>query len=879
MLVYLEKQRTVLTTLRSCQMEAKSNSSGSGGGGGGGARRQRSLSKGFLVVTLRLEEPKPREWQHGSSQIGTISDISNKQLVTLNNSSTSPLSPQHQHHNHTSSSSNGAVGDHQSGNHTGRRWEQKPAAPTSGVADDADAFDSSSASSNSSIDYHNHQAQQRYSSMKVKSQLAAIWNERKEGDSSTDNWSDDDDDDDDYSTLPTSSSSSSMSSTPPLISSTSSSSLLTSTSSLSSSSAAHPPELQRTHSETLSTDSRKLSSERDGEGKGSPRQAYFSRKITFSHRSNSPESPNTPTTATKPISSSSPSSQSSLNAGPVIVWQKLDAPTSEETEKRKEEFRKNLIGDWDSEIAAMDSEKARWFIERMESERADRLMEALGRTRPRKDTITSTPASVTAFPAKQRAPFNKTPSGILGRAKQKMTLKKDRDKVEKDRKGKLIAKQFRETRSRLEKYRNVLQKSISNQEINYKMLKAQETQLLQEIRSEIEKFTQWANPNLVLCYRKFVIAKLGILDVQLRRSKIKLGLAKFKLDVASEDIETLRDGLPLVFTADYFKDPESITNHDIEALTHIEKILENAKKGLGRAFIRARSKAVVDDRVARLKSIIDSTALDGSNMYHAYHEIMQNEFNFFLLDARYPEGNKIKRLCEALSNATQRIPPEEIINFLEDFVNELADQNKFLSFEDTNKLRVFVYRAVFPRIFTNCFVPLRNDPQNKENNKRFALQIQWLRKLSPEEIDVDLAKYWKLLNLSYNGPHPFSRAWELLEYLPYELVPTDMLLIVKDTMLLINEIGRDITNSMLSTDDVFPILLYVTIHADIHNVFEHLEYMELYASPSDRMGQLGFCLTSLSAACNHILNMSPSDLQINNNNNNNTKPSTTIPSY
>jgi len=217
MFEYLEKQHTVLATLRSCQIETKAASAG------GGARRQRSLSKGFLVVTLRLEEPKPREWQHNASQIGSSisSDIIDK--------------PQHHNQNHS---------DHYS--ISGRRWEQKPAAPTSGVADDADAFDS-----NKDDEHSRPIEQQRYSSMRVKSQLAAIWNENK-GDGSTDNWSDDDDDDDIPEGYPTSASIITSSSSSP-------SSSFSPPSSSASSSFVHPPELYRTQSEaTMSIDSRYL---------------------------------------------------------------------------------------------------------------------------------------------------------------------------------------------------------------------------------------------------------------------------------------------------------------------------------------------------------------------------------------------------------------------------------------------------------------------------------------------------------------------------------------------------------------------------------------------------------------------------------------------
>ena len=158
--------------------------------------------------------------------------------------------------------------------------------------------------------------------------------------------------------------------------------------------------------------------------------------------------------------------------------------------------------------------------------------------------------------------------------------------------------------------------------------------------------------------------KLAIIEIQYQKAVAKMSLSRQKLEQLISDIQTLKAGTPLTFSPDYFREPENITSPELESLANVERILEASKKKLGIAFVRLRSKAAVDDRSGRLKTIMDSTVLDAGS-YHTYSEMLQNEFNFFLLDRRYNEGKKIQRLSEALDNATQRIPPDEIVNFLE----------------------------------------------------------------------------------------------------------------------------------------------------------------------------------------------------------------------
>ena len=77
--------------------------------------------------------------------------------------------------------------------------------------------------------------------------------------------------------------------------------------------------------------------------------------------------------------------------------------------------------------------------------------------------------------------------------KEKDTREKEKEKEAR----KAVAKQFRETRIRLEKYKSVLLKSLSNQENFIKVIKTQDGLLRTEFKADLDKFSQWANPPLL----------------------------------------------------------------------------------------------------------------------------------------------------------------------------------------------------------------------------------------------------------------------------------------------------------------------------------------------------------------------------------------------
>jgi Vacuolar sorting protein 9 (VPS9) domain len=55
------------------------------------------------------------------------------------------------------------------------------------------------------------------------------------------------------------------------------------------------------------------------------------------------------------------------------------------------------------------------------------------------------------------------------------------------------------------------------------------------------------------------------------------------------------------------------------------------------------------------------------------------------------------------------------------------------------------------------------------------------------------------------------------------------------------------------------IYIFITINAQVPDLFAQIKFMNSFATPFVRTTKLGYCLTTLEIAVTHILNMSSDD--------------------
>lgn len=140
--------------------------------------------------------------------------------------------------------------------------------------------------------------------------------------------------------------------------------------------------------------------------------------------------------------------------------------------------------------------------------------------------------------------------------------------------------------------------------------------------------------------------------------------------------------------------------------------------------------------------------------------------------------------------------------------------------------------------------------------------------------------------LKPSSGYPFEAAVDMLEDIGLLLVPTDMVMAVHSALKITHDTAVQILKSSaqnstresgnhtstgnittirnsisygggaegggMGMDDVFPLFLWVVIHANVADIGRCLYIMEHYSTQQERMSALGWCTTSLAAAVTHI---------------------------
>lgn len=287
----------------------------------------------------------------------------------------------------------------------------------------------------------------------------------------------------------------------------------------------------------------------------------------------------------------------------------------------------------------------------------------------------------------------------------------------------------------------------------------------------------------------------------------------------------------------------------IEALTNtpkMNKIRDNIKerqKQQKRLFKdysllqKAQSTGQTQEtRQQRLQLLLQiSTSHPIINTFHEYDEDNQQVIDSILLDQRCKTGLKILKLWEAIkATEIDEIPPHEIVDFLQDFVDKTAEEFG-INDDYLDRLRLCVGRSVYPKIFP--FLWNFKFEENSAADVIFEKQQQILRTVPPGKLDSILEPFNEDLSL-------FHKGISILEDLVFQIVPADMLMVLYRTMEHIHTIMHSMIGGDLGADDLFPIWLYFTIHANISRLHSHLCYMEHFATPEESMTQFGYCLTT-----------------------------------
>jgi len=74
-------------------------------------------------------------------------------------------------------------------------------------------------------------------------------------------------------------------------------------------------------------------------------------------------------------------------------------------------------------------------------------------------------------------------------------------------------------------------------------------------------------------------------------------------------------------------------------------------------------------------------------------------------------------------------------------------------------------------------------------------------------------------------------------------------------------LGIDSEKLTIDGDSLLMIYIFITINAQVPDLFAQIKFMNSFATPFVRTTKLGYCLTTLEISITHILNMSTEDFK------------------
>jgi hypothetical protein len=254
----------------------------------------------------------------------------------------------------------------------------------------------------------------------------------------------------------------------------------------------------------------------------------------------------------------------------------------------------------------------------------------------------------------------------------------------------------------------------------------------------------------------------------------------------------------------------------------------------------------------------------------APHEASSDEFDTIVRDLRAPQGKQLDRLCQLVSfdGGDGDITPRDVVGFLDEFAAALAVRYE-VSPERVPLLATLTARCVSPMIAHDCGLLLERTPSapSAPTIAAFVTGCGVWRERTGDALGVDAALWTGLvqrqeamvaagvLRASGSDQQPclLPDALTLLQSLECVVAATDILRVLQLTVAAICERASvALRGAAVGADALFPLVVHVVSHTNMREMPLLLAVASEFGSESELMTELGYCLTTLSAAVHHI---------------------------
>jgi hypothetical protein len=252
------------------------------------------------------------------------------------------------------------------------------------------------------------------------------------------------------------------------------------------------------------------------------------------------------------------------------------------------------------------------------------------------------------------------------------------------------------------------------------------------------------------------------------------------------------------------------------------------------------------------------------------HEASSDEFDTIVRDMRAPQGKQLDRLCQVVSfdGGDGDVTPRDVVGFLDEFTAALAVRYE-VSLERVPLLATLAARCVSPMIAHDCGLLLERTPSapTAPAIAAFVTGCGVWRERSGDALGVE-APLWTglaerqeamvaagVVSASANDLHPclLPDALALLQSLESVVAATDILRVLQLTVAAICERASvALRGAAVGADALFPLVVHVVSHTNMRAMPLLLALASEFGSESELMTELGYCLTTMSAAVHHV---------------------------
>ncbi|EDO06646.1 Vacuolar sorting protein 9 (VPS9) domain family protein [Babesia bovis T2Bo] len=180
-------------------------------------------------------------------------------------------------------------------------------------------------------------------------------------------------------------------------------------------------------------------------------------------------------------------------------------------------------------------------------------------------------------------------------------------------------------------------------------------------------------------------------------------------------------------------------------------------------------------------------------------------------------------------------------NFIDIYTPRLLSTDPFVSLSEDERLESveFFEKFTMQKLYSQCY---SMDPNDRIEDERLWIKIRCLDWIEPQHLEISSKVDSELLKGAQEQLHNISKF----------KAPRDKMFGILNTCRLVVHALEGTGTSPASADDALPLLIYVTIRANPHELWSSIEFIQHFRHPSRHISEEAYAFTLLLSAIEYI---------------------------